>query len=46
MGGKIHCPSHDTNGDGYCTDCKNTGYVTCHDCYGNQACPTCHGSGN
>lgn len=39
------CNSHDTNGDGYCTDCNNTGIEKCYSCYGKGTCSSCGGRG-
>lgn len=32
--GSINCEEHDSNGDGYCTNCKNTGFEECYVCHG------------
>lgn len=43
---RMICPSHDTNGDGYCDDCDNIGMVKCYGgCGGTGACHKCDGEG-
>jgi len=32
--GSINCEEHDSNGDGFCTNCKNTGFEECYVCHG------------
>lgn len=44
--GTINCPSHDTDGNGYCTDCNNSGFTVCFACNGNGRCKKCNGSGD
>lgn len=32
--GTVNCWSHDTDGNGYCTDCNNSGFTVCYHCGG------------
>lgn len=43
--GTLPCYEHDSNGNGYCTICKNTGVIYCFRCGGSGTCGTCKGVG-
>lgn len=39
------CTFHDTDGDGYCTSCNNTGNASCYNCNKSGKCGRCGGTG-
>ena len=44
--GTLLCSDHDSNRDGYCTQCDNLGYENCFQCnWGDGICRSCKGRG-
>lgn len=44
--GRTPCTMHDTNNDGYCSQCNNTRQENCYICSASSGrCGTCYGSG-